>query len=91
MVNSKTAKRIEHKLRLDSVGDKAHQALFKLADELESKDPVKYTFIIKRCRNGHYHDFATKAAMPKMDMHIDLCVAELFDVDQRLQDGEFDS
>lgn len=83
--------RFEEEMRRDTVGDDAHKALFALADELEAKDKAKYAQIIERCRNGHYHDFATKVAFPKMDMHKDLLVAGLTDVDERMQDGEFDS
>lgn len=83
--------KFEDQMRRDSIGDDAHQALFKLADELAAKDPAKYSKIVERCRNGHYHDFATKAAFPKMDMHNDLLEVGLTDVDQRMQDGEFDS
>lgn len=83
--------KFEEDMRKDTVGDEAHQALFALAKELEAKDPVKYKKIIKRCRNGHYHDFATKVAAPKMEMHADLLEAGLDDVDARMQDGEFDS
>lgn len=82
---------LEDKMRLDTVGDAAHRALFKLASELEAKDPDKYGRLIKRCRNGHYHDFATKVATPKMDMHQDLLAVELTDIDKRMQQGEFDS
>lgn len=81
----------EDKMRMDTVGDDAHAKLFVLADELEAKDPLKYKKIIHRCRTGHYHDFATKAATPKMDMHVDLLEVGLTDVDERMQDGEFDS
>lgn len=81
----------EEKWRKDSVGDDAHQALFSLANELEAKDPEKYKKIITRCRNGHYHDFATKVATPKMDMHRDLLEVGLNNVDARMQEGEFDS
>lgn len=81
----------EGKMRTDTVGDQAHKNLFALAKELEAKDPVKYKKIIERCRNGHYHDFATQVATPKMEMHQDLLEAGLVDVDQRMQDGEFDS
>lgn len=83
--------KLEDTLRLDSVGDDAHKKLFALADELEAKDDDKYKNIIERCRNGYYHDFATKASFPKMDMHKDLLEAGLDDVDERMQDGEFDS
>lgn len=82
---------LEDEWRKDTIGDKAHQKLFALADELEKKDPVKYEKIIKRCRNGHYHDFATKVATPKMDMHTDLLAVGLTDIDKQMQDGEFDS
>jgi len=81
----------ENDWRKDTVGDDAHKALFALADELESKDPIKYKKIIARCRNGHYHDFATKAATPKMDMHTDLLEVGLTEVDKRMQEGDFDS
>lgn len=81
----------EEEKRAETVGDDAHKALFKLADELEAKDSAKYQKIIKRCRNGHYHDFASKAATPKMDMHRDLLEVGLIDVDRRMQNGEFDS
>jgi len=81
----------EDKMRMETVGDTAHERLFALATELEAKDPVKYKTIIERCRNGHYHDFATQVATPKMDMHMDLLAAGLNDVDERMQDGEFDS
>lgn len=83
--------KFEEEMRRETVGDDAHKALFALADELVAKDPVKYAKIIKRCRNGHYHDFATKAATPKMDMHHDLLEAGLTEVDQRMQNGDFDS
>lgn len=82
---------LEDKMRLDTVGDAAHRALFKLASELEAKDSDKYARLIKRCRNGHYHDFATKVATPKMDMHQDLLAVGLTDIDKRMQEGEFDS
>jgi hypothetical protein len=81
----------EDKMRTDTVGDEAHQKLFLLAKKLDAKDPVKYKKIIERCRNGHYHDFATQVATPKMDMHLDLLEVGLLDVDQQMQDGEFDS
>jgi site-specific DNA-adenine methylase len=32
----------EDKMRADTIGDEAHQKLFALAKELETKDPVKY-------------------------------------------------
>lgn len=83
--------KLEDEWRKETVGDEAHQALFALADDLELKDPEKYKNIIQRCRNGHYHDFATKVATPKMDMHMDLLDAGLDDVDKRMQEGEFDS
>jgi hypothetical protein len=81
----------EDKMRMDTIGDEAHRRLFALAAELEAQDPVKYKKIIKRCRNGHYHDFATKVAMPKMEMHNDLLAVGLTDVDKRMQNGDFDS
>lgn len=81
----------EQEKRLETVDDDAHKALFALADELEAKDPIKYKKVIHRCRTGHYHDFATKAASPKMEMHQDLLEVGLTEVDQRMQDGEFDS
>jgi hypothetical protein len=83
--------KLEEDMRRDSVGDEAHQKLFKLANDLEAIDPIKYKQIIQRCRNGHYHDFATKVATPKMEMHVDLLAVGLTDVDKRMQDGEFDS
>lgn len=83
--------KFESKMRQDTIGDDAHLKLFALADELEAKDPLKYKKIIHRCRTGHYHDFATKVATPKMDMHQDLLEVGLTDVDERMQDGEFDS
>jgi hypothetical protein len=81
----------ESEKRIETIGDDAHKALFALATELEAKNPVKYAKIIERCRKGYYHDFATKTATPKMDMHRDLLEVGLTDVDQRMQDGEFDS
>lgn len=81
----------EDKMRTDTVGDEAHKNLFALAADLEKKDPVKYAKIIKRCCDGHYHDFATKVATPKMAMHMDLLEVGLTDIDQRMQNGEFDS
>lgn len=81
----------EEEKRRETVGDDAHKALFALADELEAKDATKYAKIIKRCRRGHYHDFASNVAMPKMEMHNDLLAAGLTDIDKRMQDGEFDS
>lgn len=83
--------KFEETMRKDTIGDEAHQKLFALADELEAKDPVKYKLIIHRCRTGHYHDFATKVAAPKMEMHHDLLAVGLTEVDARMQDGEFDS
>lgn len=83
--------KFEEQMREDTIGDPAHMKLFALAKELESKDPVKYKKIIERCRNGHYHDFATKIAAPKMEMHKDLLEVGLTDVDKRMQNGEFDS
>lgn len=71
--------------------DQAHRNLYALADELEAKDKAKYAKIIDRCRSGYYHDFASLEAFPKMRMHQDLLDAGLSDVDQRMQDGEFDS
>lgn len=81
----------EEQMRRDTVGDDAHIRLFALAQELEAKDPMKYAKIIERCRNGHYHDFATKASFPKMEMHKDLLEVGLNDVDKDMQDGKFDS
>jgi hypothetical protein len=81
----------EEEKRTETVGDDAHKALFALAEELEVKDPAKYAKVIKRCRNGHYHDFASKIASPKMEMHKDLLEVGLTDVDKRMQDGDFDS
>lgn len=83
--------KFEKVMRRDTLGDDAHKALFALAAELETKDSIKYAKIIQRCRSGHYHDFATKAAFPKMDMHKDLLEVGLNDVDKRMQDGDFDS
>jgi hypothetical protein len=83
--------KFEEEMRRETVGDDAHNTLFALADELAAKDPVKYAKVIKRCRNGHYHDFATQAATPKMDMHNDLLEVGLIDIDQRMQNGDFDS
>lgn len=81
----------EQDMRLETVGDQAHHNLFKLAKELEATGLTKYRVVIERCKNGHYHDFATKVATPKMDMHTDLLAVGLDDVDARMQDGEFDS
>ncbi len=75
----------------ETVGDDAHKALFALAKELETKDATKYVKVIKRCRNGHYHDFASKVAMPKMDMHNDLLEVGLTNIDKQMQNGDFDS
>jgi hypothetical protein len=83
--------KFEEKMRRDTIGDNAHKALFALADKLEAIDPVKYALIIKRCRSGHYHDFATQSPTPKMDMHTDLLAVGLSDIDQQMQDGDFDS
>lgn len=81
----------EEHMRTETIGDDAHKSLFALAEELEAKDATKYAKIIAHCRNGHYHDFATKIALPKMDMHHDLLEVGLTEVDKRMQDGEFDS
>ena len=83
--------KFEEQLRQETIGDPAHMKLFALAKELETKDPVKYKKITERCRNGHYHDFATRIAAPKTEMHVDLLEVGLKDVDERMQDGEFDS
>lgn len=83
--------KFEADMRTDTIGDDAHLKLFALANELEAKDPKKYKKIIERCRKGYYHDFATKVAMPKMEMHQDLLEVGLADIDERMQDGEFDS
>ena len=81
----------EKEKRNETVGDDAHAALFALADELEAKDPLKYKKVIHRCRTGYYHDFATKTSFPKMEMHKDLLEVGLTDVDERMQNGDFDS
>lgn len=81
----------EDDMRRETIGDEAHQRLFELANDLEKQDPVKYKKIIERCRNGHYHDFASKVATPKMDMHRDLLEAGLVVVDKQMIDGYFDS
>lgn len=81
----------EAKQRKETVGDDAHKALFALADTLTAKDPKKYAKIIVRCRTGDYHDFASKATFPKMEMHQDLLEVGLIDIDKRMQYGEFDS
>lgn len=81
----------EEEKRRETVGDDAHKALFALANELEAKDPSKYAKVIERCRNGHYHDFATKCASPKIEMHHDLLEVGLIEVDKRMQNGDFDS
>ena len=81
----------EEEKRNETVGDDAHKALFKLADDLETRDAAKYAKIIKRCRNGHYHDFASKSPSPKMEMHHDLLEAGLVEEDKRMQEGNFDS
>lgn len=82
---------LEGELNIRTKNDQAERNLYALADDLEAKDPEKYKLIIHRCRNRHYHDFGTTAATPKMDMHMDLLAVGLTDVDQRMQDGEFDS
>lgn len=82
---------IEDGLRKATVGDRAHMRLFALAQQLQSVDPIKYKKIIERCRNGHYHDFATKVATPKMDMHKDLLEVGLVEIDKKMQEGEYDS
>lgn len=81
----------EEEKRRETVGDDAHKALFSLANELEAEDPIKYEMIIERCRNGHYHDFASTVAAPKMEMHQDLLALGLTIIDKRMQNGEFDS
>lgn len=81
----------EGEMNAATKGDKAHRNLYAVADELEAKDPQKYAKIIDRCRSGYYHDFASLEAFPKMEMHKDLLALGLTEIDQRMQDGDFDS
>lgn len=68
-----------------------HDKLLKVADELEQKDATKYATVIERCRNGDYLDFGSQHATPKMLMHKDLLEVGLTEIDQRMQDGDFDT
>lgn len=46
--------------------------------------------ILLKAVNGHYHDFQSKVACPKMQLREDLVEARLHDLAQKVVEGEYD-
>lgn len=46
--------------------------------------------MIQLAKKGHYHDFDTELATPKMALHKDLLSVGLTDIDQKMQNGDYD-
>lgn len=55
----------------------------------QSKRIVRY--IIAKAKQGHYHDFASKLATPKMQLVTDLRQAGLEDIAKDVMNGLYDS
>lgn len=62
-----------------------------LAADLEAK-PQEYMrdLLIKRARAGHYHDFETQLATPKLTLYKHLLTAGYLDLAQKVRDGGYD-
>lgn len=62
-----------------------------LVRDLEAKpaDPVRDQ-IIKRAKAGHYHDFDTSLATPKVTLYKHLLSAGFPDLAQKVKDGAYD-
>lgn len=50
----------------------------------------KVRAIIEKAKDGFYHDFDTLIATPKMQLHLDLLDAGLNQIDQKMQNGDYD-
>lgn len=51
----------------------------------------KLNAIIKKAKEGFYHDFDTPIATPKMQLHFDLLDAGLTQIDHKMQNGDYDN
>lgn len=62
-----------------------------LVQDLENTTPtLERDEIIQKARAGYYHDFESPYATPKMQLHMDLLAAGLKDIDQQMQNGDYD-
>lgn len=57
---------------------------------MSSQRKREYDVIIRRCRDGSYHDFKSELATPKMQMIADLREAGLDQEAQRVMNGDYD-
>lgn len=46
--------------------------------------------IVERAKTGYYHDFDSELPAPKMQLHADLLEAGLVEIDQKMQNGDYD-
>lgn len=51
---------------------------------------LKIKTIIEKAKRGVYHDFKSDLATPKMQLHFDLLDADLVEIDQKMQAGDYD-
>ncbi len=47
--------------------------------------------IIRKAKLGYYTDFASPLPAPKIALHQDLLAAGLFDIDKKMQNGDYDN
>jgi hypothetical protein len=59
--------------------------------DLETKEPNHWRdLLIRRARGGHYHDFETQLAHPKLTLYKHLLQAGYDDLAQKVRDGAYD-
>jgi len=46
--------------------------------------------LISNAEAGHYHDFESPIEAPKMQLHLDLTMAGLLDIDKKMHQGAYD-
>lgn len=66
-----------------------------LEEVLDTRDMTQVRYqktlkIIAKAKKGYYHDFDTPLASPKIQLHIDLLDVNLPDIDQKMQNGDYD-
>jgi len=63
-----------------------------LVKDLENTKPsIERDEIIQKAKIGYYHDFESELALPKTQLHLDLVKAGLFDIDKKMQNGDYDN
>lgn len=64
--------------------------LAKLKQKLPKEQADAIALMAIRAEKGYYHDFDTDLPVPKMQLHADLLTVGLEDIDQKMQNGDYD-